>query len=77
MIMLNILLLKNFTARFKQENLASKNHIDNIIKKTDFDTRLLSFNKRINSHKTKHLLVENESNEAVSINGLTKDLVNG
>ena len=31
----------------------------NIVRKTDFYTKLKSLNKRINSNKTKHLLVEN------------------
>ena len=31
----------------------------NLITKTDFDTRLQSLNKRINSNKTKHVLIEN------------------
>ena len=53
----------NFTARLKQANLASKNDIANFVKKIDFDNKLLSFNKRINSYKTKHVLVENELNE--------------
>ena len=75
----------NFTARLKQANLASKNYIANFIKKTDFDNKLLSFNKRITSYKTKHVLVvlvENKLNElskkveAISTKGLTKDLTN-
>ena len=32
----------------------------NVITKTDFDTKLSGLNKKINSNKTKHLLVENE-----------------
>ena len=48
----------------------------------DFDNKLLSFNKRINSNKTKHVLVENELNEskkveAISTKESTKDLING
>ena len=43
---------ENFTARQKQENLASKNDIANFLKKTDFDNKL----KNITSNK-------NESNE--------------
>ena len=34
--------------------------IANFVNKTDLDNKLLGFNKRINSNKTKHLLVENE-----------------
>ena len=65
MIMINILLLQNltaetFAARLKQTNLATKSDIAGFVKKTDFDNKLLSFNKRINSSKTKHLQVENE-----------------
>ena len=35
----------------------------NLVSRTNFRNKLLSFNKRINSNKTKHLLVENELNE--------------
>ena len=35
----------------------------NFVNKTDFDNKLLGFNKRINSNKTKHVLVENELNK--------------
>ena len=47
----------------KQANLASKNDIANLVNKTNFDNKPLSFNKRINSNKTKHALVDNELNE--------------
>ena len=40
-----------FDARLAQENLVTK---------TDFDTRLQSLNKKINSNNKKHLFVENE-----------------
>ena len=40
-----------FTARLAQANLVDK---------TEFNTKLTSFNKRINSSKTKHLVTENE-----------------
>ena len=32
----------------------------NLIKKTDFDTKLSIFNRKITSNKSKHLLVKNE-----------------
>ena len=54
-----------------------------LVKKTDFDNKLLGFNKRINSNKTKYVFIENELNEltkkvgAISKNRLTKDLING
>ena len=54
---------ENFAARLKQANVASKSDIANFVNKTDFDNKLLSFNKRINSNKAKHVLVENELNE--------------
>ena len=68
MIILNILLLKNltadnFTAKSKPPNLACKNDIANFAKETDFDSKLLSFNKRIILNRTKHVLVKNELNE--------------
>ena len=40
-----------FTARLTQADLVTK---------TDFDTKLKSLNGKINSNKTKHLLVENK-----------------
>ena len=65
MIMTNILLLqnltaKNFAARLKQANLASKNDITDFVNKTDFDNKLVGFNKRSKLNKTKHLVVEND-----------------
>ena len=59
----NKLTAKNFAARLKQENLANKSDIANFVNKTDFDYKLLGFNKRINTNKTKHVLAENELNE--------------
>ena len=32
----------------------------NLITKKDFDTKLIFFNRKINSSKTKHVLAENE-----------------
>ena len=61
----NKLTLENTTARFKQANLASKSNIVNFVNKTDFDNKLPNFNKRINSNKTKHILVENGLNELI------------
>ena len=51
--------VENFAARLKQVNLAIKNDTANFVNKKDFDNKLLSFKKRINSNKTKHLLDEN------------------
>ena len=47
----NILAGKIFNARLTLADLVTK---------TDFDAKLQSLNKKINSNKTKHLLVENE-----------------
>ena len=51
---------ENFAGRLAQVNLASKSHIVNFIKKTDFENRLKNLNKKVTSSKTKHILVENE-----------------
>ena len=47
----NKLTIKNFIAR---------STLSNLVTKTDFDAKLESLNKKIDSNKTKHLLVENE-----------------
>ena len=79
----NKLTAKKIIARLKQANLASKSDITNFVKETDFYNKLSGFDKRINSNKTKHVVVENEINEltkkveAISTKGLTKDLING
>ena len=59
----NKLKANNLTATLKLVKLASKNDFANFVNKTDFDNKLLSFNKRINSNKRKHVLVVNELNE--------------
>ena len=43
-----------FNARLTQANLVTK---------TDFDTKLSSFNRKVTQNKTKHLLVENKLNK--------------
>ena len=47
----NQLTAENFAARLKQANLVTK---------ADFDDKLKNLNKKINSNKTKHLIVEIE-----------------
>ena len=47
----NKLTAQNFAARLKQANLLTN---------TDFDDKLKSLNQKINSNKTKNLLVEDE-----------------
>ena len=62
--MINRLQLKNsrtltttkFPARLKQADLVTQ---------TDFDDKLKHFNEKINSDKTRHLLVENEINKTL------------
>ena len=47
-------------SKFIAEIFAARLAQANLITKTDFDTKLMSLNKEINSNKTKNLLVENE-----------------
>ena len=67
----------------KQDNLPNKTDIANFVKTLNFIENLISFDKRINSNKSKNVLVENElnelskKNEAISTKGLTKILING
>ena len=56
----NRLTAKNYAARLKQVNLATKSDIANYVNKTDFDEKLKGLNKEIGSNKTKYLLVENQ-----------------
>ena len=51
---------KNFAARLKQENLATKVHIADLAEKTNFDDKLKNLNKRFTLNKIKH--VETEKN---------------
>ena len=45
---------------FTVETFAARLAQVNVITKTDFDNKLVSVNWKINSNKTKHILVENE-----------------
>ena len=56
--MINILLLQNLISL--QQKFLLLIAQANLITKTDFDYKLISLNKNINSNKTKHLLIENE-----------------
>ena len=42
------------------ENFATRLTQANLVTKTGFNTKLMSLNRKINSNKTKHILVENE-----------------
>ena len=53
----NKLTAENFAARLKQADL---------VKKTDFDNNLKSFNQRITSNKTKHLEVQKKLNSLIT-----------
>ena len=51
---------ENFTARLKQANLVTKGDITDFVKKTNFDDKLKSLNKKVTSNKSRHVLVQNE-----------------
>ena len=53
----NRLTAENFTARLKQANLVTK---------TDFDKKLVSFNRKIPSNKTKYLEVQKKLNDLIT-----------
>ena len=59
LIRFNKLTAKRFTVRLK--------HAD-LVNKIDFDNKLTSFNKRINSNKTKHLEVQEKLNSVITKN---------
>ena len=50
---MNRLTAENFTARFKQADLVNE---------TDFDNKLISFNKKVTSNETKYLEVQKKLN---------------
>ena len=58
MIKINILLLQNLIINSKI--VAARLAQANLVTKTDFDSKLISLNKKLNPNKTKTLLVENE-----------------
>ena len=47
----------------KQDNLTNKTDIANFVKMANIIYNLLSFDKRINSNKSKNVLVQDELNE--------------
>ena len=47
--------------KFEAEIFAARLAQANLVTKTDFDTTLISLNKKNNSNKTKHILIVNES----------------
>ena len=42
---------ETFANKLKQTNLASKNNINDFVKKTDFDNKLKNISKRVTSNK--------------------------
>ena len=46
---------ENFAARLPRANLASRNYIAALVKKINFNDKLKSFSKKINSNKKKHV----------------------
>ena len=54
---LNKLTADNFAARLKQDNLGNK---------TDFDNKLISSNRKINSNETKYLEVQKKLNSLIT-----------
>ena len=55
---------KNITTpkfnKFKEEVFCARLARANLVRKTDFDTKLINLDIKINSNKSKNLLVENE-----------------
>ena len=49
------------------------NYITNLVKKTDFDNKLKTLNQKLNSNKTKHLLIKNglETFDSIYFRGKT------
>ena len=47
-------------ARLAQVNLASKNDVAALVKKTDFDDKLKNLNKEVTLNKSKHVLLKNQ-----------------
>ena len=59
MVLTNMLLFQNLITQ-QQGCLLQDQQQANLMTKTDFDDKLKHLNQKINSNKTKHLLVENE-----------------
>ena len=50
----------NFAAKLEQANLPSKYDVENFVKKTYFDDKLKTLNKKVYLNKPKHILIQNE-----------------
>ena len=49
----------------KEANLAGKNDIDDFVKNTDFDEKLLNINKKVASNKTNHIEAAEKLNDHI------------
>ena len=56
----NKLTAENVSATLAQANVASKNYIADLVKRTDFHDKLKNLKKRVISNKSRHSLVEHE-----------------
>ena len=65
----NKLAAESFTVRLAQANLLKENNLANFVKKTDFNYKLKDLNKNESNDLT-------EKVKAISMIGLTKDLIN-
>ena len=53
-------------SRLAQANVANKNYIASLVKKTDFDDKLKKLNKKVTLKKTKHVEAEKKNNNCVN-----------
>ena len=73
----NKLTEENFAATLKQANLATKADIDDFVPKTDFDDKLKKLNKKVASHKTKHVDTEKKLTDITPISQKGHDFLLG
>ena len=70
---INELTSENFVTRLAQANLASKNDIAALVKRSDFDDKLKNLNKNVASNKGKHAEAEKKitdlTNKVTQISG--------
>ena len=70
---INELTSENFVTRLAQANLASKNDIAALVKRSDFDDKLKNLNKNVASNKRKHAEAEKKitdlTNKVTQISG--------
>ena len=50
----------NFAGKLEQANLPSKYDVANFVRKTYFDDKLKTLNKKVYLNKPKHILIQNE-----------------